>query len=91
MGNGWIDVKLLSLALCTILIGGCVSAPLTEEEHYDRDDREILRLERFYRDEKACKDAGGVMVIKRWGPTIRRKQAPPRRWDDYGCLRGGLF
>ncbi len=87
-------MKLLSLVLL-ILLGGCASAPLTDEQQYDRDNKEILRIEKFYRDERNCLDTNGVMVIRRWGITARQrvghKLAPPRRWDTYGCMRGGLF
>lgn len=87
-------MKLLSLVFL-ILLGGCASVPLTDEERYEREDREILRIEQFYREEKACRDSGGIMVIKRWGTTARQhvsgKLQPPRRWDSYGCMRGSIF
>ncbi len=82
-------MKLLSLALL-ILVGGCASAPLTEDEQYKRDDKETLRLEKFYRDQRACRAGGGFIVIQRWGGSRRsmsRKPLPPSRWDSYGCER----
>ncbi len=78
------------IMVCLILIGGCAGAPLTDEEQYERDDRETLRLEKFYRDEKACSAAGGFIIIQRWGGSRRsmsRKPLPPSRWDSYGCER----
>ena len=82
-------MKLLTMALCAILIGGCASVPLTDEQLYERENRETLRLEQFYRDERACRRAGGFIVIKRWSNARRkssgRKLAPPGRGDTYGC------
>ena len=77
-----------------ILIGGCATAPLTDEQQYERDNKETLRLEQFYRDEAACMAWGGIIVIHRWGYTIKqrtsRKMTPPRQYDTYGCMRGGI-
>lgn len=82
----------LTFMLMFILLAGCASAPLTEDEQYEREDREIQRLEQYYRDVADCETTGGIIVIFRHISTGRlRKNTPPRRHERYGCASVSEF
>lgn len=77
-----------AIIICTLLLlgAGCASEPLTP---YERQDREIKRLEQFYADERSCKEQRGVILIKRRGYVpynCRRSLCPPSRGEIYYCV-----
>jgi PBP1b-binding outer membrane lipoprotein LpoB len=80
-------MKYVALLLLMVLITGCASEPLTEQQQYERDDREVLRLEQYYKDVANCEASGGMMHIDRYmsGGRFNRNR-PPRRDERYGCI-----
>lgn len=81
--------------LTSLLLAGCVTSTLTESEKetqrieraYNRESRELERLDRWYAAEKRCKAHGGQMVIKRWRLPFgcRHGTCPPEHGDFYTC------
>ena len=75
--------------LTSVFLAGCVT--LTESEHtelrYERESRELERLDRWYEDEAACRAHGGQMAIKRWRLPFgcRNGTCPPENGDFYTC------
>ena len=60
--------------------------PLTEQQQYDRADREVLRIEKYFQDEASCENNGGIMIVDR--RSMHRafgKNKPPKRHERYGC------
>ncbi len=83
-------MKIFILTLFLALLIGC--APLTEAQKYERQDRETLRTEKYYRDKKACTNGGGMIEIGRRGHVpydcmTGRKDCPPRLGEFYLCVR----
>jgi len=79
-------MKLLHLLLL-IGVSSCAST-LTEEEQYEKDDREILRLERFHQAVADCDAIHGHMVIEGSGSnpaTVNGKIQPPGPGQKYYC------
>ena len=75
-----------------IFTTGCASEPLTEDEQYERDDREILRLEQYYKDVINCEASGGMIHIDRYMSGGRfSKNKPPRRDERYGCMNSNEY
>ena len=73
-------------------ITGCASEPLTEQQQYERDDREILRLEQYHKDVANCEASGGMIHIDRYMSGGRfNKNKPPRRDERYGCVGPGDY
>lgn len=52
----------MKLPALFLLLSACACAPLTEDQIYDRDVREIEANERFLEKEADCKRRRGVMV-----------------------------
>ena len=79
-------MKLL-LLLLLVGISACAST-LTEEEQYEKDDREILRLERFHQAVADCDALREHMVIEGSGSkpaTVDGKIQPPGPGQKYYC------
>ncbi len=82
-------MKILILTLFLALSIGC--APLTEAQKYENQNREILRIEKYYKFKERCK---GTIEIKRSGYLHHdcmtgRKDCPPRQGEFYTCV--GIF
>ena len=82
-------MKMLILILLLALSIGC--APLTETQKYEREDRETLRIEKYYRFQKACVRSRGIVEIKRHGHVpysclTGRENCPPRHGEMYTCV-----
>ncbi len=76
------------IILSFILVGvACSTQPLTEAQLYERENKEILRVEKFYADEARCKAQGGTMYIKRHMSVGKlRRNVPPRWGERYTCM-----
>ena len=64
------------------------AAPLTEDEQYEKENREILRREKFYSVVEDCKAMRGHMVIEGSGGelvTANGKIVPPGPGQKYYC------
>jgi len=64
------------------------AAPLTEDEQYEKENREILRLEKFYSVVEDCKVMRGHMVIEGSGgelATANGRIVPPGPGQKYYC------
>ena len=73
--------------LLLIGVSSCMST-LTEEERYEKDDREILRLERFHQAVADCDAIHGHMVIEGSGSepaTVGGKIQRPGPGQKYYC------
>ena len=73
------------LLIILLLLSGCAT-PLTE---YERADREVMRLEAFYRFEAQCAAQGGMIEITRWSWVPRScasRTCPPNRDDAVRCV-----
>ena len=82
-------MRILILTLFLALLIGC--APLTETQRYERQDRETLRIEEYFKYKKACMRGGGMIEIKRRGHVpyscmTGRKDCPPRLGEFYLCV-----
>lgn len=79
------------------ILGSCAGcATLTEEqqaEHeYEVQEKELLRLEKFYNFERSCRRAGGtVQVMRRSVGSLPHRcmweACPPNKYDQYSCVR----
>jgi hypothetical protein len=58
-----------------LLISVCACAPLTEDQKYDREVREIEASEKFLQEKEDCKRRRGVMVYTNNSAT-RTKRKP---------------
>ena len=58
-----------------LLVSVCACAPLTEDQIYDREVREIEASEKFREDEADCKRRGGIMIYNNNSAT-RTKRKP---------------
>ena len=58
-----------------LLMSVCACAPLTEDQIYDREVREIEANEKFLEEEADCKRRGGIMVYNNNSAT-RTKRKP---------------
>ena len=58
-----------------LLMSVCACAPLTEDQIYDREVREIEASDEFREDEADCKRRGGVMVYKNNSATRTKRKA----------------
>jgi hypothetical protein len=79
-------MKLLHLLLL-IGVSSCAST-LTEEEQYEKDDRETLRLERFHRAVADCDAMRGHMVVEGSGSkpaSVDGKIQSPGPGQTYYC------
>ncbi len=89
------DTKMRAVLLLVIigtlaLTMGCSTTPLTEDQLYESENRELLRLEKFERDRQSCELAGGMIQItrKEWAPRYCAYRAcPPGRSDRVECVR----
>jgi hypothetical protein len=72
-----------------LFIAGCSSTPLTEEEQFAKEDREILREEAFSAFLAECRNAGGRARIEGTGSSRSRRtrdQVPiPGPGESYWC------
>lgn len=69
-----------------VVLGACAGCTTLTE--YEIADREVLRLESFYRYEESCGSAGGRVEITRRSWTPRHcswKQCPPNKGDSVRC------
>ncbi len=88
------DIKMRAVLLVVIistlaLTMGCSTTPLTEDQLYENENRETLRLEKFERDRMSCEQAGGMIKITRreWVPRYcMYKACPPGRSDRVQCV-----
>ena len=75
-----------ALALTT---AACSSTPLTEQEQFEKEDREILRQEEFDRFVAACIAAHGRIHISGTGSSSRQQTASgipmPGPGESYTC------
>lgn len=80
-------MKALIAILFILAITACSTQPLTEEEQYLRDDKEIQRIEQYHVDKANCTDAGGIWFIKghNLSHNFRRNKIPSRS-TKYGCM-----
>ena len=79
-------MKLLYLLLL-VGVSSCAST-LTEDEQYEKDNREILRLERFHQAVADCDAMHGHMVIEGSGSkpaTVNGKIQLPGPGQKYYC------
>ncbi len=81
---------ILILAVAIGMLEGCSTAPVSENEQFERDERELLRLEKFERDRLDCESRGGMIQIRRheWVPRYCTYRAcPPSPSDRVECVR----
>lgn len=75
--------------LTSLFLAGCVTLTDSErtERRYERQARELERLDRWYEDSAQCRAVGGKMLIKRWRLPFgcRYKACPPSHGDFYTC------
>ena len=55
----------MKAVLLTLLLFGCASEPLTEQEKYERANRRVLAHEAFERMQEQCRSGGGIVVVDR--------------------------
>ncbi len=80
-------MKTLIILSFILFCVACSTQPLTEEQLYERENKEILRLEKFYADEAVCESKGGHMYIKRHMSVGKlRRNVPPRWGEQYSCM-----
>jgi len=65
-------MKIIALIL---LISVCACAPLTEDQIYDREVREIEASEKFLQEEADCKRRRGVMVYTNNSATRMKRNS----------------
>lgn len=79
--------SLIALSAAILVCVACSTQPLTEEQLYERENREILRIEQFRTDEAICKAQGGIIFIKRHMSVGKlRRDTPPKWGEQYACM-----
>ena len=58
-------MKALIMLSFVLFCTACSMQPLTEEQKYGRENKETLRIEKYYRDAHACRKGGGMVIIER--------------------------
>lgn len=80
-------MKALIILSFILFCAACSMQPLTEAQKYERENKEILRVEKFYADEAACKARGGHMYVKRHMSIGKLRRNQPPEWGErYGCM-----
>ena len=79
----------LIISIFAVTTAACSSTPLTEQEQFEKEDREILRQEEFDRFVAACIAARGRVQISGTGSSSRRQTASgvpmPGPGESYSC------
>ena len=87
--------RILLTTILATLAAACSSTPLTEQERYEKEDREILRQEAFDRFVIACRAAHGRVYISGTGSSSRQRTASgipmPGPGEDYACETRPLY
>ena len=69
-----------------LILTGCASEPLTEEEQFQREYEEADRKVQYQRWEKDCLTSGGIIYADNPARICRKKGCVPNRrdwrWDD---------
>jgi len=70
--------------LLAVLLGGCATAPLTEDEQYERENRNILRREAILKQIHKCYACSDCVLIEKrtTGTRIRRATKRYRTIED---------
>lgn len=80
-------MKVLIILASILFCVGCSTQQLTEEQQYERANKETLRIERYYRDKANCEARGDTLYIySHTGLSKFGRQRVPK-WDEsYSCL-----
>ena len=81
---------LVMMVFLVVNCEGCSSTPLTEDQQYERDNKELLRIEAFERYAASCEAQGARVRITRHSFVPRYCMyitCPPARGDRVECVR----
>ena len=85
-------MKALIILSFVLFCVGCSSQQLTEEQRYDRENKETLRIERYYRDKADCEARGDKLYVERHSGLSKFGRDKPPKWDEgYSCMTDWEF
>ena len=68
--------------LCILLLlAGCASAPLTEDERFKREYEEADRINLYIMWEQQCRESGGVIFSYDVRHCVATGRCKPSKWD----------
>ena len=80
-------MKALIILASILFCVGCSTQQLTEEQQYDRENKETLRIEKYYKDKADCEAKGDTLYIHSHSSLSKfGRQRPPKRDESYSCM-----
>lgn len=79
--------RLLAVICVATLQIGC--GTVSEQQRYERENRQVLKMERYEAKRRACRAAGGFMVLPTHGGLSGERAV--EQYEDAYCVRPETF